>query len=42
MMPLWIKLDTEPPIMASIIDLTRAREGCRYNDGLSTPMYGNI
>ena len=37
-MPLWIKLETEPPIMSSIIDLTQYREGWRCHDGLSMPM----
>ena len=38
-MPLWIKLETEPPIMSSILYPKQAREGCRCNYRLSTPMY---
>ena len=41
-MPLYIKLETEPPIMSSILDLEQAREGCRRHDRLSTPMYENM
>ena len=41
-MALWIKLETEPLIMYSIIDLAQAREGWRCHDRLSTPMYENM
>ena len=39
MTPLWIKLDIEPPIMSSRLDLAQAREVCRCHDRISTPMY---
>ena len=42
MMPLWIKLKTEPPIMSSRLDLAQAREDWRCNDRLSTHMYKNM
>ena len=38
-MPLWIKIETEPPVMSSIIDLVKDREGWSFHDGISTPMY---
>ena len=41
-MPLWVNLDTEPPIMPSILDLVQPREGWRCHDGLSMPMYEKI
>ena len=41
-MPLWINLETEPPIISSRIDLAQAREGWRCHDGLSTPRHENI
>ena len=41
-MTLWIILDTEPPIMSSILDLEQAREGCRCCIRLSTPIYEKI
>ena len=37
--PKWNKLETEPRIFSSIIDLSQAGDGWRCNDGLSTPMY---
>ena len=40
-MALWIKLETEPPIMSSRIDLAQAREFWRCHDRLSTPIYDN-
>ena len=39
---LWIKLDMEPPIISSRLDLAQSREGCRCHARLSTPMYENI
>ena len=41
-MPLWIKLETEPPITPSRLDSEQAREGCRCHDRLSMPMYKKI
>ena len=41
-MPLWIKLDTEPPIMSSILDLEQARKYFRCHDELSMPIYGKM
>ena len=38
-MPLWINLETEPPIISSRIYLEQASEGWRFHDRLSTPMY---
>ena len=38
-MPLWIKLETEPSISSSVIYLVQARDGWRFHDGISTPMY---
>ena len=38
-MPLWIKLETEPPVMSSRIYFAQATEGWRCHDGLYTPMY---
>ena len=38
-MPLWIKIEVEPQIMSSRIDLAQAREGWRCHDRISTPMY---
>ena len=38
-MPMWIKLETEHPIISSRLDLAQSREGCRLHDRLSTPMY---
>ena len=38
-MPLWVKLETEHPIMSYRIDLEQARECWRCHDGLSMPMY---
>ena len=40
--PLWIKLETEPPIMSSILDLAQDREVCRCHGRLSSPMYEKI
>ena len=40
--PLCIKLDTEPPIMSSVIDLAQAMEGWRGHGRLSTPMYEKV
>ena len=40
--PMWIKLDTEQPIMPSRLDLAQARECWRFHGGVSTPMYENI
>ena len=41
-MPLWINIDTEPPIISDRKDLVQAREVWRCHDGLSTPMYENM
>ena len=41
-MPLWIKLKMEPPIIYSRLDLEKDREGCRFRDVLSKPIYGNM
>ena len=41
-MPLWIKLETEPPIMSSILDLGQARKCCRCHDELSMRMHGKM
>ena len=41
-MPLWIKLETEHPIMSYIIDLEQPREGWRCHDGIYMPMYEKI
>ena len=38
-MPMWINIETEPPIMSSGIDLAKTRGGWRCHDGISTPMY---
>ena len=38
-MPMWIKLEIEPPIMSSRIDLVHSRESWRCHDRLSTHMY---
>ena len=38
-MPLWIKLETEPPIMSSRLYLEEARKGCRCHDSISTSVY---
>ena len=38
-MALWIKLETEPSISSSVIYLVQARDGWRFHDGISTPMY---
>ena len=38
-MPMWIKIETETPMMPSILDLEKDREYWRCHDGVSTPMY---
>ena len=38
-MPLWIKLEMQPPMISSRIDLAQAREGQRCHVRISTPMY---
>ena len=41
-MPLWIMLDTEPPITSSRLYLAQSREGCRCHDRLYIPTYENM
>ena len=38
-MPLWIKLEMEPPIIYSRIDLAQDSKGWRCHHGIYTPMY---
>ena len=39
---MYIKLEMEPPMMSSRIDLAQDREGWRCHDGISTSMHENI
>ena len=39
---MYIKLEMEPPMMSSRIDLAQDRDGCRCHASLSTPIYKNM
>ena len=39
---MYIKLEMEPTMMSSRIDLAQARDGCRCHASLSTPIYKNM
>ena len=41
-MPLWVKLETEPTIVPSRLDLEQSREDWRCHYGMSTSMYENM